>query len=205
MSESNTIAPTTPAPRTEAQRDASRRNGALSHGPFTPMGKANSARNALTHGLTSKSLVLDNENPEEFEQIVATYRETFHPTDPFELDCVQKMAYAKWREHRIWIAETATLNMEMNRNAEAIAGEFQSFDESIRVAHALEASLFRSSALHTVDRLEARYSRMFRQGLRDLREHRKNESCKTTLAISNKTLDLATTGPHAEPEEPEPC
>ena len=180
MSEINGNNPESPqkAQRSEAQRGASRRN-------------------ALTHGLTAKTLTLENENPEQFLDLHAQYVETFEPTDAFELDCVQKMAFAKWREHRIWIAETATLNMEMNRAAEAVAAEFQSFEEPVRIAHALEASLFRSSALHTVDRLEARYGRMFRQALRDLREHRKCKNCKTTLAISNKTHDREI--PNADP------
>lgn len=79
---------TSKSPRTEAQREASRRNGALSRGPSTPMGKANSSRNSLTHGLTSKTLVLENENPEEFDIIFTHYRDIFQPANHFELDCV---------------------------------------------------------------------------------------------------------------------
>ncbi|MBM3740739.1 MAG: hypothetical protein FJW39_33755 [Acidobacteria bacterium] len=53
----------------EKQREASRLNGAASRGPVTPRGKAHSSRNATTHGLTARDVVLSNENPEAYQPI----------------------------------------------------------------------------------------------------------------------------------------
>ena len=49
---------------TPAQIQASRRNGARSTGPLTPQTRALSARNALTHGLTASTILLDGESRE---------------------------------------------------------------------------------------------------------------------------------------------
>jgi hypothetical protein len=161
-------------PRSEKQRQASRRNGALSHGPVTPEGKAISSRNGLTHGLTSEALVLENEDPAEFDALLAAYTVAFQPQDKVESDCVHKMAFAKWREYRAWTTETGAFNMEMTREEENIDAEFSHFTESIRTAHALQASIARSAALRAIDRYETRYSRLFLSAFRFLQEYRKN-------------------------------
>ncbi len=53
----------TPVAGPESRARASRQNGARSQGPRTAGGKARSARNALTHGLRARKLILlDDEN-----------------------------------------------------------------------------------------------------------------------------------------------
>ena len=59
------------------QINANRKNALLSKGPKTDLGKLNSSKNSLKHGLTAKQLVI-GENSKEFEQERARYnRETF--------------------------------------------------------------------------------------------------------------------------------
>src|SRR5215467_1114093 len=57
----------------EKKAAAARANGALSHGPTTPEGKARSSQNALQHGLFSTTVVLATEDPEEFRALLDDY------------------------------------------------------------------------------------------------------------------------------------
>src|SRR5689334_2304125 len=63
----------------EKKAAAARANGALSHGPVTPEGKARSSQNALQHGLFSTAVVLQFEDPEEFRALLNDYCDYYQP------------------------------------------------------------------------------------------------------------------------------
>jgi hypothetical protein len=65
--------------RTPAQIDAARHNGAKSNGPKTPEGKAISSANSLRHGMTSKTILLTNENPEAYTKLAEAITKNFSP------------------------------------------------------------------------------------------------------------------------------
>ena len=48
--------------------ESARINGAKSRGPKTARGRAFSSQNAVTHGLTARTLVLTNEKLDEFQE-----------------------------------------------------------------------------------------------------------------------------------------
>src|ERR1700720_1285470 len=95
--------------------DTSRTNGAKSRGPTTVEGKEKSSRNSLKHGLTAGSgnILLDCEDPDEFEEIFNKLLGIHEPSTPAENDLVEEMVAARWRIRRMWTIETGLLNAEI--------------------------------------------------------------------------------------------
>src|SRR5260370_34963849 len=97
----------------ERKLESARLNGAKSHGPKTPEGKAVSSMNALRHGLTASRPLLPGESQESFEELLKEYMEEYEPDGPAERDLVHRMVVSKWREQRAWTVETAALRSHM--------------------------------------------------------------------------------------------
>jgi hypothetical protein len=77
---------------------ASRRNGAKSRGPKTAAGKARSARNALKHGLCSKTLlVLAEEDAAQFRALEAALLAELAPVGVLQAVLAQRVVSAAWR------------------------------------------------------------------------------------------------------------
>jgi len=78
-------------------------------GPRTPNGKAVAARNATTHGLFARDIVLPDlgEDPEGYRQIQAELSAQLQPQNLLEQHYVEKIAAASWRLRRLhrWQAQ----------------------------------------------------------------------------------------------------
>ena len=78
-------------------------------GPRTPQGKAVSARNATSHGLFARDIVLPSlgEDPEGYRQIEAQFTAQIAPRNLLERHYVEKIAAASWRLRRLhrWQAQ----------------------------------------------------------------------------------------------------
>jgi hypothetical protein len=89
---------------TEKQIAANQANAQNSTGPITPAGKARASRNALTHGLLAKEIVIDDgegaESREEFDSVLLDLTGQFDPQSPLEEILVEKIAVAYWRSRR---------------------------------------------------------------------------------------------------------
>jgi hypothetical protein len=94
----------------ELKSELSRINGAKSRGPKTAEGKAISAKNAVRHGLSAETIILANESPESFQQLLDEYVEELQPVGKCERDLVYRMVVSKWRELRAWNVEAASFN-----------------------------------------------------------------------------------------------
>ena len=144
---------------TQAQIDAARRNGAKSHGPKTPEGKAISSMNALRHGMTAKAILLTNENPEAYCKLAAAYYEKFQPVDDVERDLVDEMVSPNWRQRRDWSNEAALFDLEMDNQTKKVDAEYKKIDHASRYALAFRALADESKALQLAARDETTYSR----------------------------------------------
>src|SRR5277367_1931997 len=63
---------------------SARANGAKSQGPNTEEGRRRSSANAIKHGLTAQTLLLPNEDPDEYRQMLDSYLQHFQPVSRIE-------------------------------------------------------------------------------------------------------------------------
>ncbi|HYP07475.1 MAG TPA: hypothetical protein VER03_14680 [Bryobacteraceae bacterium] len=167
---------------TQKQIESARRNGAKSHGPATPEGKAKSSRNALKHGLAADpEILLATENDDNYDQLLEAYIDTYQPANGAEYDLVCQAVTASWRLRRIGRIEANLIEDQMDSNADSR----ELFDRPpVKNDATAEAIAFRSlantgRALDLLLRYATTARRAFDaalQTLRDLqRERRKSE------------------------------
>jgi hypothetical protein len=90
-----------PAERSQVQIEAARRNGAKSHGPVTPEGKARSSKNALKHGLaTPEHILLEGEDEAAFTRLHEALIEENEPESTTEAFLVHRLAVTFWKQAR---------------------------------------------------------------------------------------------------------
>jgi len=70
-------------------------------GPRTPEGKARSSLNALKHGLTSRHLVVREDEREAFEELRADYLRDVGPQGVIESDLFNLLLHAAWNLRRL--------------------------------------------------------------------------------------------------------
>lgn len=168
---------------TDKQIEASRRNGALSHGPSTPDGKARSAANSTNHGLTAQTVVLTNESPARYAALLHSLCEQFQPATQAEHDCVEEMAMARWRMRRAVGFETSLLDYQLDSAQPFDQENHVQIDQTTRGALAWNALHETSTGFANLTRYETTHRRAYRRAFQDL------------LALKNVNL-------RSEPKEP---
>jgi hypothetical protein len=156
--------------------ETARANGAKSRGPTTPEGKEKSSRNSLKHGLTAGcgNILLDSEDPDEFEEIFNKLLGIHEPARPAEKDLVEEMGVARWRIRRIRTIETGLLNAEILTQA----AKSDTPDPGVHLASAYRALSDDSHSLALASRYEAHLQRTYDRAyktLRELQQARKSE------------------------------
>jgi hypothetical protein len=125
---------------TQAQIEANRRNAAKSTGPRSEEGKARSSRNALRHGLCSKSVLFESEDLDTFESQLAALAEQWQPVGPEEEHYLLAMHMAMWRSRRAYYMEAGVFrgSVEFNRkrrqpekDGDWLGGGFSKRDEGL--------------------------------------------------------------------------
>jgi hypothetical protein len=148
--------------------DSARANGAKSHGPKTEAGRQASSMNAVTHGLYAKGVVLADESPEQHKEMLHAYIQQFQPQGPAELDLVQEMVNAKWRQRRLWAIETDLLEDEMLQQIAKLETDGTGYDPITPLSFAYAA--LASKSLPFLTRNESRLERAYSRALKFLLE-----------------------------------
>jgi hypothetical protein len=123
---SSTASPEHPArkrPVSERRIQANRRNALRSTGPKTARGKRAVSRNAITHGLLAREVVIaagdGEESLEEFHAMVEGLSTYYEPVGVVEEWLVQTIATCWWRKARVLRAE----NGEIRRRLDTLQGD----------------------------------------------------------------------------------
>jgi hypothetical protein len=69
-------------------------------GPQTSEGKAKSSQNARTHGMTSRKLLLEDEDPQEWEEVKAGWMAFYDTSSPVAKTLAEKVAHDDWLRRR---------------------------------------------------------------------------------------------------------
>ena len=138
---------------------ASQLNGARSRGPVTPAGRQKSSANSARHHLLSKTILLENERPEAFADLLAGLTGEFNPQTATQRALVETMAVSRWRQMRIWAVERATLQSAME------AHDPNTTDGATRAALAFRSLADDSRTLDVLSRYETRFDRQFARSL----------------------------------------
>lgn len=91
------------------QRVANRANAAKSTGPRTPEGKAIVRANAMTHGLTATTVLMEGEDDATFETFRLAFWEDLAPDSMMEMELADHLIQLLWRARRIAGFEAAIL------------------------------------------------------------------------------------------------
>jgi hypothetical protein len=198
--------PTNTKPTSSTRSATARANGAKSHGPATPEGRARSSQNALRHGLAVRaaalptvSVVLDDESPDDFQRLLDSYLDEFAPASSVEVELVETMAAARWRLRRLAEIEATLLGNEIERSARYIENDFESLDrdpdDADRLAYAFKDLSDRRTLglmIRYEGALSRSYSRAFKQ-LQILRSYRERPQPNEPKPAASPAL---TTAPH---------
>ena len=145
-------------------------------GPKTPEGKQRSAMNSVRHGLTGKTVVLPNEDPAQFQELVDDYFADFAPVSAIEIDLVHELAVCRWRLQRIWKIETYAFELTLERKRPDVDAEFSGCSTGMRTALAFLSMADESKALSLLLRYETRLTRRFNEILKALQAMQKERA-----------------------------
>ena len=150
--------------------EANRQNALKSTGPRTPEGKAKSAQNAITHQLSnplSPAHFLHSEDEARFTRLFAEYVATYRPQHRDEYDLLTEAVYAKWRQQRLWLAETAQIETAMARHEDELHKALPRADHAAHLAHGIAHS---ADLLRLYQRYDAQLHRQYLRCLKELHD-----------------------------------
>jgi len=146
----------------ERQIAANRRNSQFSTGPRTANGKARTASNATTHGLTGNQIVLPNENPVDFDAFRTSLLDDLNPNGGLEQALAEKIIADLWRLRRVPLLEanlhrTSYESRPLDDAPTATTWSLRNCSQTFANLWRYEVALSRSwsKTLHELQRLQA--------------------------------------------------
>ena len=103
--------------------EANRRNALKSTGPKSVAGKAIVARNAMTHGLRARQVLIDGESQEEFEWLHEAMVAERKPVGVLEHELVETIVVSLWRLKRAKRIEVEIIEHFSEEPEQAKAGQ----------------------------------------------------------------------------------
>ena len=138
-----------------------------------------------------KGCFLATEDEPQFRILLGEYIATYCPQHRDEYDLLTEAVYAKWRQQRYWLAESAQFEIAIARNESTLQKELPRADAAAHLANGIAHS-------EAILRLYARYHlQLHRQYLRCLQELR-------DLQSSRSGPNEPHGGPSASDEQPAP-
>jgi hypothetical protein len=150
--------------------ETARANGAKSHGPVTPEGKARSSLNSRRHGLASASILMDGESAEDFQLLRADFLNQFHPQTAVETDLVDVMAIARWRLRRLLAIEAHLFDLEILERKDQIKSrsKLKAMEQEDRLAFVFQRLGDNGNSLTILLRYEGSLNRSYDKALKQL-------------------------------------
>ncbi|MFH2002800.1 MAG: hypothetical protein ABIK28_24230 [Planctomycetota bacterium] len=112
------------------QQAANQKNALASTGPRTDVGKDIVSKNAIRHGILSKSVVLRHgqlkEDPEEYAALLAGIMDDWQPCGTTEYFLCEKIAAAIWRSRRVVRWESALIDADFTKRKHLTDNHFNS-------------------------------------------------------------------------------
>jgi hypothetical protein len=176
--------------------EASRANGALSHGPVTPEGKARSAANATTHGLLARTAVLDTESKEAFQALLDEFVLYFRPKGAAEYALVEELVVATWRTRRCWGIETRMVSD---------AAENCAVPGGVAALVAAYSELAGRPGLPLLNRYESRANHIYQRALKNFFLLRQNQQLPNEPNPVSEHSAAPATGPDPDTNPPIPA
>jgi hypothetical protein len=190
---------------TQRKINSARTNGAKSRGPITEQGRKTSSMNALKHGLTARTVVLSNEDGDEYTGLLNSYIEELQPTSPIEMDLVTEMVNAKWQQRRLSNIESQLFE-ECMEKAKKFSDE-PSDPNNPTIDHTAGFSFMaESTSLPMLNRMAARFERTYSRALNNLLRLRESSRGVSITKDEKRTQSQDRTPPtnHQPPLEAQP-
>jgi len=185
--------------------DTARINGAKSHGPHTPEGRAKSSANSRKHGLAAKYALLPNEPAAEFQLLFDDYTAQFQPRTAVETELVEVMVIARCRLRRLLAIETHLFEVEISRRGKQIDREFAALSDDPRLAWVFQKLADNGTSIAMLIRYEGSINRSYEKALKQLLLLQSHRPTPPNTKIQNEpTPDPRRTEPRPKGAAPNP-